>query len=266
MEDGDLYIIEQVSEGFDQMRPFVTGAGGPVWSRDGEWLYYRTARKQPEIWKKKAGFSPGRGELVYSGEENAIIFPSSVSPDYLTLHLRGNGREHDILRVNLKGGSGEAEVMYGEDYIEAWAEISPDGKWLTYYTEEAGNEIYLAPMDGSRAGRMVSNGGGFRPRWSGSGEEIYYLSGTRIYSTRVRDGDGQAVREEPKEVVKLPFRIPGYQWTISKEGERFLILVNTADLDEYTKEDGGAVRKPTHLKVVYNWFTELNELVPLEGE
>jgi len=44
------------------------------------------------------------------------------------------------------------------------------------------------------------------------------------------------------------------------------MLVNTADLDEGTNEGGDAVRKPTHLKLVTNWFTELNELVPLEGE
>jgi Tol biopolymer transport system component len=153
-EAGDLYIIEQVSEGFDQLRPFVTGAGVPVWSRDGEWLYYRTAAgNKSEIWKKKAEFSPGRGELVYSGEENVFIYPNSVSPGYLTMSLRGNGREYDLLRLELKGGSGEAEVMYEGDYIEAWSEISPDGKWLAYYTEESGMEIYLAPMEGSRAGR-----------------------------------------------------------------------------------------------------------------
>jgi hypothetical protein len=114
---------------------------------------------------------------------------------------------------------------------------------------------------------MVSNGGGLRPIWSGSGEEIYYYWGTRIYSARVRDGEGQVVREEPREVGELPFDIYDYNWTVSKEGERFLMLVDTARLDGSTEGDEDTVtRKPTHLKVVYNWFTELNELVPLNEE
>ena len=44
------------------------------------------------------------------------------------------------------------------------------------------------------------------------------------------------------------------------------MLVNTADLDEGTNEGGDAVRKPRHLKLVTNWFTGLNELVPLDSE
>jgi hypothetical protein len=32
------------------------------------------------------------------------------------------------------------------------------------------------------------------------------------------------------------------------------------------RKGGDAVRKPTHQKLVTNWFTELNELVPLDEE
>ena len=74
------------------------------------------------------------------------------------------------------------------------------------------------------------------------------------------------MKEQPKEVIEAPFGVYAYHWTVSKEQERFLMLVNTADLDEGTNEGGDAVRKPTHLKLVTNWFTELNELVPLEEE
>jgi hypothetical protein len=76
----------------------------------------------------------------------------------------------------------------------------------------------------------------------------------------------QFVKGKPKEVIETPFGVYAYHWTVSKEQERFLMLVDTADLDEGTNEDGDAVRKPRHLKLVTNWFTELNELVPLEGE
>ena len=74
------------------------------------------------------------------------------------------------------------------------------------------------------------------------------------------------VKEQPKEVIEAPFGVYAYHWTVSKEQERFLMLVNTADLDEGKNEDGDTVRKPRHLKLVTNRFTELNELVPLGGK
>ena len=69
-----------------------------------------------------------------------------------------------------------------------------------------------------------------------------------------------------KEVVDLPIAIQNFQWTVSKERERFLVLVNSADIAEATNEDDDATPEPTHLKVVYNGFTELNELEPLGRE
>ena len=74
------------------------------------------------------------------------------------------------------------------------------------------------------------------------------------------------MKGKPKEVIETPFGVYAYHWTVSKEQERFLMMVNTADIDEGTKEEGDATPEPTHLKVVYNWFTELNELVPLDEE
>ena len=184
--DGDLYIIEQVSEGFDQLRLFVTKATDPVWSKDGEWIYYQAATGDfSEIWKKKAEFRADRGEMVYAHEEGFRVSPESVSADYLIISRQGGGGDYDIVRVDLKRELEEAEVMYGEAYVESWGQISPKGEWLTYYTKEFGNEIYVAPMDGSREGQMVSNGGGLRPRWSGSGKEIYYQWGRSIYSVKV---------------------------------------------------------------------------------
>jgi hypothetical protein len=115
-EEGDLYLIEQVSEGFDQLRPFVTGAGIPVWSKDGEWLYYRRGDGK-EIWKKKAELIPGRGELIYAFDEGFQGRQQSESPDYLTIAPQGDGGDYDILRVDLKGGGAE---------WDEWRRASPE--------------------------------------------------------------------------------------------------------------------------------------------
>jgi len=37
-------------------------------------------------------------------------------------------------------------------------------------------EIYVTPVDDSRAGRIVSTNGGLSPRWSQEGDELFFLS------------------------------------------------------------------------------------------
>ena len=263
-EEGDLYIIEQVSEGFESKRRFVEGGSYPVWSGDGEWLYYSSGDgNKSEIWRKAKENVPGRGELVYAESEGSVVKPRSVEGDNLLATREGSDGDYDILRIDLSGEKREAAVMYGEDYHENLPQISPDGKWLSYYTVESGYAIYVAPMDGSSGGQMVSNGGGIISRWSGSGEEIYYNWGATIYSVKVIDGDGKFVRETPSEVLSPPFDTY-FRWRVSKERERFLVLVNTSDIEAATNGNEDATPEPTHLKVVYNWFTELDELVPLD--
>ena len=59
---------------------------------------------------------------------------------------------------------------------KADGQISPDGKWLAYETDETGEwEVFIAPYPGTGGKLQVSRGGGKEPRWRGDGKEIFYL-------------------------------------------------------------------------------------------
>jgi hypothetical protein len=56
-------------------------------------------------------------------------------------------------------------VPYGRSkYQKAQAQISPDGQWLAYTTNDSGG---IWP---------VTAKGGSEPRWRGDGRELYYLA------------------------------------------------------------------------------------------
>ena len=73
---------------------------------------------------------------------------------------------------------GRVALLIHTPASELNAEISPDGRWLAYESDESGQrEIYVRPfpqVDGSRS--RVSNGGGTRPLWGRNGKELFYMT------------------------------------------------------------------------------------------
>ena len=65
-------------------------------------------------------------------------------------------------------------------------DVSPDSKWIAYESAETGQvEIYVQPYPGPGGKWQVSSGGGYRPRWSPDGKEIFFRSGDAMMAASV---------------------------------------------------------------------------------
>jgi len=65
-------------------------------------------------------------------------------------------------------------------------DVSPDSKWMAYESAETGQvEIYVQPYPGPGGKWQVSSGGGYRPRWSPDGKEIFFRSGDAMMAATV---------------------------------------------------------------------------------
>jgi hypothetical protein len=61
---------------------------------------------------------------------------------------------------------------------EVGAELSPDGRFVVYMSDESGsNEVYMKPFPKGEGKWQVSTNGGAWPRWSRAGGEIIFRSG-----------------------------------------------------------------------------------------
>ena len=50
-------------------------------------------------------------------------------------------------------------------------QISPDGKWVAYASDESGDwEVYVTTFPGANGKWQVSSGNGTEPRWRGDGK------------------------------------------------------------------------------------------------
>ena len=118
--------------------------------------------------------------------------------------------------------------------IESQGQISPDGKWLAYVSNESGTaQVYLRPFGGCLLPPdttwQVSNSsvGGIEPRWRADGKELFYLErgsqglgGSRSWPCRsVR---GRTRRERPKRCLNSgPIdRAAGQQFSLRPRGRR----------------------------------------------
>jgi serine/threonine-protein kinase len=134
-------------------------------------------------------------------------------------------------------------------FDEYGVDVSPDGRWFVYVTNESGrNEVYVRRLDDPGAGRtQVSVDGGEEPRWARSGRELFFRS--RRGEMLVADvTTGIAFTAGPPRVL---FRLPtliidsyNREYDVSLDDQRFVMVNQT----------GSTI---SELVLVLNWFGEL---------
>ena len=134
--------------------------------------------------------SDGSGQPERLTENGGNQFPTSLSPDDRTIALFGaGGLLSDIYIVNLdEPGRRQKPIVALASAYEFDPEISPDGKWLAYHSNESGEfQVYVRPFPNTDASRsQVSTTGGTRAAWTRNGRELVYLSKDGDMTTALR--------------------------------------------------------------------------------
>jgi serine/threonine-protein kinase len=117
----------------------------------------------------------GRPELL--AERHSVTAPYAFSKDDRLLVFREDSPAtgHDLMMLSI--ADRKVQGLLQTPANELNAEISPDGRWLAYESDESGaHEIYVRPFPDITAGRwQVSTAGGRTPLWSRDGRELYFL-------------------------------------------------------------------------------------------
>jgi serine/threonine-protein kinase len=258
--------------------PDVAGEDGiyPVWGARGDYLYYsRTNGGSPTSPARRRSDSSTPPELLLTSEAPThvrAVLPGSEGDSIILLRQNHPDRGRDLLFLRL-GPGGElpqdpvAEPYLTADWNESGAELSPDGRYAAYLSDQDGEpRVYVQDFPRPSGARVVSAGQGTDPRWAPDGESIYYRNGTTFFEVDVTlepsfsVGATREVLREPRYLSRRPGLPSNYD--LHPDGNR-LLLVLAADAEsgagaEYDPVAAGDVLED--LYIVTNWFTRLLEV------
>ncbi len=244
------------------LQPLTVGSGrqtGQVWHPDGARIAFRGAMGGVEGLYWQAADGSGTAERLAEGS----YFPTAFTPDgtRLLFHQPSTTPPRNVGMVSLDGER-RVELLLDEPFSEQNAEISPDGRWLAYQSNESGQtEIYVRPFpDVDAAREQVSTDGGTRPLWSRDGRELFYWVDPGAIMAVPVDAGTDFTAGRPEVAVQGTLFAPGVAgrfYDASPDGDRFLVITEANDTDV----DGAA---PAQITVVLNWHHELLERVPVD--
>jgi serine/threonine-protein kinase len=270
IEDGeknDIWIWDVVRENMTRLT-FNESSGMPLWTLDGKRIAFISGwgDKVGVYWKAADG--TGKDEILVS-KPGRILFPSSWSSDGDALVTTGiSGNNFDIGSLSMEGDH-EWKPLLQEEYGELQPQISPDGQWMAYTSNESGKpEIYVRPFPDVDSGRwQVSTDGGVNPLWSPDGRELYYIRDNnegRMVMAVSAETEPTFKAGKPETLFQAPSIVLGSMealniWDISPDGKRFIMMKSLLQTENESSE-----KARSKINIVVNWFEELKERVPVD--
>jgi serine/threonine-protein kinase len=248
----DIWLWDLVRKRLTRLTLDPESEGNPIWAPDGERVFFSSQRSGVfNLFSIPADSGPPE-RLLPSSTHN---YPTSVTPDGRRL-VYTDVMKTEVMMLSLDNG--RVTPLVQTPFAERNGDISPDGRWLAYESNESGqSEIYVRPFPNVNSERWpVSTRGGTRVRWARNSRELFYVAPPgALMSVRVERAAlwtaGEPVKLfEGRYYYGMP-PILGPTYDVSLDGQRFLMIKPTADMPA-----------PASIVVVQNWLEELKRLVP----
>jgi len=135
---------------------------------------------------------------------------------------------------------------------EYHAQISPDGQWLAFVSDQTGRpEIYVQSFPEPGRRWQISTSGGEEPRWARNGKELFFRDRERMMAVPI-ETTPTFKSAQPELLFRSTYQDSGMviDYDVFPDG-RFLMIGATDSAPPYT-----------NLHVVVNWIEELRRLAP----
>ena len=262
--DTEIWILDLARE-TPRRLTFSPGVDGmPLWSPDGRRIIYMSAR---------AGV-PNLYSQAVDGGGTVDRLTTSANPQWPTSITRDGARlfgfearpkiARQIILLDLMDPTRPAVSPSREEppvqglFRGNFAEISPDGRYLAYQSDESGRmEVHVRPFPQVDSDRwQISTGGGTRPAWARSGRELFFLDESGALTVvPVRTSGPTFIAGHPAKVFDTAYvePNPARHYDVSPDGQRFLMVKDAAARDPNVT--------PASMVVVEHWFEELKSRV-----
>jgi hypothetical protein len=268
-QTNDIWIYDIARRTPDPLDRDAAQDMSPLWTPDGKHVIWTSTRTSgnPNLFRKPVD-GTGRAERLTSSPTNQ--FPTSITRDGATVALFGAALAPenlvDIFTVAIGSADAKAEPVVASRGRDFGGEISPDGRWLAYHSDESGEyQVYVRPFPDAQAGRRwtLSAAGGTRAAWARDGHELFYLDRDGMLTSVAMPMVGTSLSPGPAvKILKTSYyngsSIQGLDlraYDVHPDGQRFLMI---KDLEASQNRP----QNVAHMDVVLNWSEELKARLP----
>ncbi|MGB6200073.1 MAG: protein kinase, partial [Candidatus Acidiferrales bacterium] len=228
----DLWLVD-LARGVRTRFTFDAAANlYPEWSPDGTQIAFSsTSAGNVNIYEKAAN---GTGTIEPLVQNGIGAFLGDWSRD---------GRFIAYWRPDEEGGGGMGIwilPLFGDkkpirllqsQFNELGPAFSPDGKWLSYGSNESGRfEVFVTSLPQASSKWQVSSGGADYERWQADGKKLFYLSGdNKLMSVDIRETGGSIEIGNTQTLFQMaPASSTAPAYDVTSDGKKFLVAVPVA--------------------------------------
>ena len=224
----------------------------PVWSRDGARLYFAGSARGNLDLVRRSSSAGGSDEFLLESPDLKV--PTSISPDeqvlLFTRSVSGLYGGRDIWAVPLSGER-KAYPVVQTRYEEEEAVFSPDGKWISYHSNDLGSwQVYVDAFPTTGRPVRISTTSGYAAAWSSDGKTLFYKSDGKIMAADLTFADRVARPSMARELFAPPgMGEDARSLDVDARSGRFLLSTGQS-------QSSGP---PPPLSVVLGWLARANE-------
>ena len=218
----DLYTYD-FADGRPQRLTFDDSYDGhPAWTKDSTRIVFGSTRKGIRDIYWMDAHAPGSEEVLLDSDREKYVF--AVTTDRVVFW-----QDDDFWVMPLTKGAQSHQFKVSETR-ELFGEVSPNGRWFVYQSNDPGNgEVFVTSFP-SRTGKwLISEGGGMLPKWSRDGHEIYYLKPDHatMFAVSVSEEGGALHPSRPNRLFSTQMLYGrGWPYDVAPDG-RFLIVASS---------------------------------------